>query len=170
MLSVPGNGAVAYRCNMLQKHFVPGKLNVLWVTLHSKILSKFSWKKKRKKNSFPRHSFAKAWETDVSHWRHVLILSLPFSMQFCVLRRDSSSEVSSLALIPVSIYSAFWFGFFQRAFVFKASRFPLKLTFSQPCSDMVISAVSYAIGREGMCSQCADVEIKQQSSNRCASA
>lgn len=146
MLSVPGNGAVAYRCNMLQKHFVPGKLNVLWVTLHSKILSKFSWKKKGRKIPFPDTHLLRP-ERQTSATEDMYWSSLCLSPCSSVSSEETAAVKCAVRLrfLSASI-AAFWFEFFQRAFVFKVSRFPLKLTLSVSCTDMVVSAVSYVMG------------------------
>lgn len=161
------NGVVTYGCNMLRWHFVPGKLNVLWAPLRSKILSKFSWKKnKGRKIPFPdthllrpeRHqplqtcidplsAFLRAVLCPQKGQQQQSVQSCFNSCQHLQLLLDFSKDRSCPKFhnsLLRSLSAVLWHGYF--------------------------SCVLCNGGGGRMCSQCADVEIKQQSSNRRASA
>lgn len=135
------NGVVTYGCNMLQRHFVPGKLNVLWAPLRSKILrSLVERKKKRKKNSFPRHSFAKAWET--SAFADMYWSALCLSPRSSVSSEGTAAAKRAVLLQFLSASTAA-FGFFRRPFLSEVSQFPLKITFSS--AETWLFQLSYVV-------------------------
>lgn len=141
---------MGWKCDMLWRHFVPRKLNVLWATSHSKNTQQIKCMEKEEEKSFSQTPVS--WGlTDIIHFRHVLIYNLLFSVRFYFLQRDCSTILSVFSILWFLLAStaSLWCIFLWRPF-FKVIQLFLQFTFSQNYSDMVISAVSYVM-REKMC-------------------
>lgn len=90
---------------------------------------------KRKENHFPRRSFAKAWEPFQTCSD---LLSASLHAVLCPQQRQEQGHLADpMSWFPSAATASFLFSFFWQV--------PLKFTFSQQYSDMVISAVSYVM-------------------------